>query len=517
MAEISGDRVAVGASSAVDIEKSTQVDPTLEKHTHDADEAMKAFGELHGETIELDESTNRRLLRTIDWHLMPIMCCIYGMNYLDKTTLSYASVMGIKEDLELVGDQYQWLGSLFYFGYLAWEYPTNRLLQRLPLGKYSAFCILMWGLVLSCFAGVQSYSGAIAIRLFLGVFEAAVTPGFALLTSQWYTKKEQGSRVNIWFSFNGVGQIVGGLIAYGIAVGTRKHGSSIEPWKIVFLVTGLMTIVLGFVFLWIIPDNQLNARWLKKEDRILAIARVRENQQGIGNKHFKLYQVKEALMDPMTWAFFLYALVADIPNGGISNFFNQLITSFGFTAEESLILGVPGGAVEVIALLLNGYMGHVTNQRVLCSLGGLVAAFVGMVLIVALPESNNTGRLIGYYMTQAIPTAFVALLSMISSNVAGYTKKTTVAAVYLIGYCVGNIIGPQTFRPEDAPQYLPAEITILVCIGVALMIMLFIYWWYVKENKRKLEIQSRPDYVRLENQEFLDLTDRENPDFLYSL
>jgi len=110
-------------------------------------------------------------------------------------------------------------------------------------------------------------------------------------------------------------------------VGTRKHGSSIEPWKIVFLVTGLMTIVLGLFFLWIIPDSQLNARWLKKEDRVLAIARVRSNQQGIGNKHFKLYQVKEALLDPMTWAFFFYALVADIPNGGISNFFNQLVRS----------------------------------------------------------------------------------------------------------------------------------------------------------------------------------------------
>lgn len=71
-----------------------------------------------------------------------------------------------------------------FIGYLAFEYPTNRLLQLLPLGKYSAFCILMWGLVLSCFAGVNNYGGAIAIRLFLGVFEAAVTPGFALLTSQ---------------------------------------------------------------------------------------------------------------------------------------------------------------------------------------------------------------------------------------------------------------------------------------------------------------------------------------------
>lgn len=84
MAENTGDRIAVGNSSAVDIEKTTHIDPTLEKHTHDADEAMKAFDELRGEAIELDEATNRRLLKTIDWHLMPIMCCIYGMNYLDS-------------------------------------------------------------------------------------------------------------------------------------------------------------------------------------------------------------------------------------------------------------------------------------------------------------------------------------------------------------------------------------------------------------------------------------------------
>lgn len=77
----------------------------------------------------------------------------------------------------------------------------------------------------------------------------------------------------------------------------------------------------------------------------------------------------------------------------------------------------------------------------MCSMGGLVAAMVGMILITALPLANNTGRLFGYYMTQASPTPFVALLSLISSNVAGYTKKTTVAAIYLISYCVGNIIG----------------------------------------------------------------------------
>lgn len=129
---------------------------------------------------------------------------------------------------------------------------------------------------------------------------------------------------------------------------------------------------------------------------------------------------------------------------------------------------------------------------------------------------------------------FVAFLSLISSNIAGYTKKvqsgihcasqqvliilqTTVAAMYLIGYCVGNIIGPQTFRPQDAPRYVPAEITIIVCWCVCLGIMAFIYMWSKLQNSKKAKIRASPDYVKLENQEWLDLTDRENPEFVYTV
>jgi ACS family allantoate permease-like MFS transporter len=151
---------------------------------------------------------------------------------------------------------------------------------------------------------------------------------------------------------------------------------------------------------------------------------------------------------------------------------------------------------------------------------GLLTAMLGMILIVALPLSNNSGRLAGYYLTQASPTPFVALLSLISSNVAGYTKKTTVAAMYLIGYCAGNIIGgtnillsrayrsvlthypgPQTFRPKDAPRYVPAEITIIVCWGVCLGILAFIHFYCAAQNKKKAAIRASPEYVHLENQE----------------
>ena len=72
---------------------------------------------------------------------------------------------------------------------------------------------------------------------------------------------------------------------------------------------------MGVIFLFVMPDNQMNARWLSKEDRLLAIERIRVNQQGVGNKHWKFYQLKEALLDPLSWAFFFYALIAEIPNG----------------------------------------------------------------------------------------------------------------------------------------------------------------------------------------------------------
>jgi ACS family allantoate permease-like MFS transporter len=144
-------------------------------------------------------------------------------------------------------------------------------------------------------------------------------------------------------------------------------------------------------------------------------------------------------------------------------------------------------------------------------------SILGMLLIVFLPLSNNSGRLAGYYLTQASPSPFVALLSLIATNVAGYTKKTTVAALYLIGYCAGNIIGPQTFRPKDAPRYRPAEITIICCWVACLVDLVFIIWYYKKQNKRRELVRQRPGYVKLEAQEFLDLTDGENLELIYTI
>ncbi|KAI0472561.1 major facilitator superfamily transporter allantoate [Xylariaceae sp. FL0804] len=485
----------------------------------DHDEALKLVGGARGgaAAAPLTPEAERRLLRKIDLHVMPLLCVVYGLNYLDKTTLSYASVMGLKEDIGIGVSQYNWVASTFYFGYLFWEWPTNRLLQRLPLAKYSALNVVLWGATLCCMAAVTDFGGAVAVRFLLGAFEAAVSPGFALFTSQWYTVHEQGSRVGWWFSFNGWGQIVGGVVAYGIAVGTAAHPLAIAGWQLVFLVIGLVTAAVGVLFLWVMPDSQLNARFLTPEERVQAVERIRVNQQGVGNKHFKWYQCREALTDPMIWAFVLYSFFSSVPNGGISNYFSQLIVSFGFTNEQSLLLGVPGGAIEVITLVASGYYGDRFKNRILISTGGLVLAILGLFLIRLLPQENSGGRLAGYYLYQSSATGFVALLGLISTNVAGWTKKTTSAAMYLIAYCVGNIIGPQVFRPSDAPQYHDAITVVLVCEFAAVVMLLCTYLWCVRQNRLKALVRGRPGYAKVEGQEFMDLTDRENPEFVYRL
>ena len=146
--------------------------------------------------------------------------------------------------------------------------------------------------------------------------------------------------------------------------------------------------------------------------------------------------------------------------------------------------------------MVSGLLGDRFGQRILVSTCGLIVGIVGVILLIALPAHYPSGRLAGYYMITAAPTVFVALLSLIVTNVAGYTKKTTVAALYLIAYSAGNIIGAQTFRNK---KYKMAEIIILVCLGCCLIDLMFIWWYCRKQNKKKAQIRAQPDYQRLKN------------------
>ena len=153
----------------------------------DGDVAMTLFSspaDLQNDPITPEEDA--RVKRKVDFMILPYLAVCYAFFYIDKTTLSYAAIFGIREDLNLQGTQYSWLSSIFYFGFLAWAFPTNFLMQRLPIGKYLGFNIMLWGVFLMIQAAAKSFAGLAALRAFAGAAEACADPSFMLITSMWY-------------------------------------------------------------------------------------------------------------------------------------------------------------------------------------------------------------------------------------------------------------------------------------------------------------------------------------------
>lgn len=92
--------------------------------------------------------------------------------------------MGIREDTHLVGQQYSYLGMLFWVGYLALELPTQLTAQHISrLGLYLGVNIILWGIVVACHAACNTFAGLAVCRTLLGAFESCVAPILVFIVS----------------------------------------------------------------------------------------------------------------------------------------------------------------------------------------------------------------------------------------------------------------------------------------------------------------------------------------------
>ena len=126
----------------------------------------------------------------------------------------------------------------------------------------------------------------------------------------------------------------------------------------------------------------------------------------------------------------------------------------------------------------------------------------------------------GYTMTSLSAIGTIFILALVASNCAGHTKKITTNAIFLIGYCVGNLIGPQTFSPNPAQTYTGAVTAMVVCHCLVIVLMALLWIDYHFDNKRRdanMNSELVREFEMLENHEFADLTDKQNPLFRYTI
>ncbi|KAF8860176.1 MFS general substrate transporter [Acephala macrosclerotiorum] len=475
----------------------------------------------NGREVDYDPAEVKRVLRKVDFRIIPILFVTYMLQYLDKNSLNFASVYGLQKGTHLHGQDYSWLGSIFYFGYLFFQFPSGYLLQKLPIGKFLSFATIGWGIILITTPACKSFAGIATNRFLLGAVEATVNPGFVLLMSIWYTSAEQPLRLEIYYCTNGIATMFGGLIGY--AVGHITTG--LQKWMYVFIIFGSLSIAWGIVSLIVLPDLPSTAKFLTETERSIAVNRVARNKQGVKNSHFQRYQAIQTIKDPKTWILFIMATGAQVPNSALTSFTSIIVGSFGFSTLGTQYLQIPGGAVQFLALLFGGWVctRWPNNTRCATMIFANCVCIIGAGLLVGLPSKNKWGRLVALWLCYFQGLGFSMSLTMVSSNVAGYTKKQLTGAVLFTGYCVGNIIGPQTFISSEAPGYHSAYIAMLVgySVKLAAVIVLYIYMYRVNKS-RDAEHAARGELSEEEEREaiekgMLDQTEIDNKGFRYIL
>ncbi|KAK1977240.1 major facilitator superfamily transporter [Colletotrichum cereale] len=507
----------MGKSEAIEAPEFVE-DLTESKERTNYEKVDNEVAKYAGETIvEIDESTNKRLKRTIDKRILSVMVVTYFMQSLDKGTMSFASIMGIIDDTGLKGQQYSWLTTIIYLVILCVEYPENYIIQKIPIAKWLSFNIIMWGATLSLHAACHNFTGLVIVRGFLGGFEAVCQPTFVLLTSMWYKREEQASTAIYWYMMNGLQQIFGGLLAFAFSF--IPASSPIKSWQALFMSYGIFTVFWGFFVLWWMPDSPMKAKCFSEEDKKLLVERVRSNRTGLQNRKFRKEQVWSAFRDPQVYGFALIQLLTTLPSGGLGAFANIIIKSFGFSTWQTQLLQSVTGVLQIITMLTASWIDRRYKQTILAMMGAVIPTIAGTVILLTVPfdHSKKVGLLFAYYIMISFWACSGLALSLVTRNVAGQTKKGVVITSNFVFWAVGNSIGPQVFRSKDAPRYFLALAIILGCFVLLVIVLFLLRTYYVWQNKLRDGKIARGEEVadNTHTHAFEDMTDKEDVNFRY--
>ncbi|KAL3420943.1 allantoate permease [Phlyctema vagabunda] len=445
----------------------------------------------HDMNVYFTVEEEKRVLRRIDYRVLPLMLGAYSLQQLDKSSLSYTSVFNIQKDAGLVGRQYSWLGSILYIAQLVMQPLGALLLVKLPTGKLISTAIFLWGVTMC-------------------------GPSLVAVTQMWWRRSEQTNRTSAWNAMNGITFVFGSLSTYGLG---HIKSDALFSYQIIFLYCGGLTLVFSVVAFIFFPDSPMEAKFWREGERDIAIERLRANQMGIVSRKWR------------------------IPSGGIGTFGPLIVQSFGFNQFKTILFNIPFGIVNIIAILCGGWLAtRIKSKGVVIAILAL-PCIAGASILLALPRGPNSKGplLLAYYLTSFLAGITPLIYSWHIQNTAGDTKRKVTTALVFVGMCAGNIIGPLLYSAEDKPYYRTGLISNLamfcfveVLVGIILLYLKFLNVRHSRMRSaigkaahildesmmRKADLQNLGKGVgqatpREEDNAFADMTDLKNEDFIY--
>ncbi|WP_109477407.1 MFS transporter [Paraburkholderia sp. C35] len=204
-------------------------------------------------------------MRKVYGRLMPLLFAMMFFNYLDRINIGFAA-------LEMNGDMgfspavFGFAGSIFFFGYMLLEVPSNLLLHRVGARRWIARILLTWGAVAAATAFVFNDTSFYVLRFLLGVMEAGFLPGVAVYLTKWFPERYRARAVGGYIIAGSFSAVLGGPIS--TALMTYANGVlGLHGWQWMFILEGVPAMLLGLLTLRIMTERPADATWLDADEK----------------------------------------------------------------------------------------------------------------------------------------------------------------------------------------------------------------------------------------------------------
>ncbi len=397
-----------------------------------------------------------RVLRKIDWHVMPIVFAMFYLNKTDQNAIANAQLDTLTADLGLTGNQFNTCVSVLYAGYTLLQIPSNMLMTtRFIRPSIWMSCWMMaWAIVSGATAAVRNYEQLLAVRFLLGFAEAPFYPGAIYLLSIFYTRREIAMRISILYSANIFATSFAGLISAAV-FSTLSGRYGLAGWRWLFIVLGVTTFGVAIVGLWLLPDRPAQTRWLTPEERIIAQTRMDRDTVGLQVSSGTLNGFKQALTDPRVWTFAALQSM-HLAACGFNSFFPTVVKTLGYSTTLTLVLTCPPYLVSGLFAVLLGWSSGRRNERTWHITFGMVVALIGF--IIAATTTATAPRYIACFLFAiGAYSANSVILGWVSAT-CGQTPEKKAAALSIVN-CISMtsfIYSPYLYPSSDGPRYIMA-------------------------------------------------------------
>ncbi|KAK1927365.1 major facilitator superfamily domain-containing protein [Papiliotrema laurentii] len=418
------------------------------------------------DTFDLPKK-ERKLLFKVDAVLLTLASLGYFIKNLDQTNINSAFLSGMKEDLEMNGNQLVTAVTVWTVGYVVGQIPSNLLLTRIDPRWVIPSLELGWGIATLGSYGVKSYKALYALRFLVGLFESGFYPGIHYLLGSWYTPREIGKRSMIFWLAGTVGQMFSGFLqsaAYKNLNGT--HG--IAGWRWLFIIDAIITLPIAVAGFFLYPNLPLQGKktwWLTDEEFTLSQDRL-HNVGRAGKTAWSWTKLKKLGFSWHTWI--LPLLYVFWNNGYPQNPIGYYLKSFNsktnppvpgrtFTVSQINVLPLPGTAIFIGVALIFAWLsdGPFRGRRYPFIYFGAIVTIAFAAVLRQRPLYKNVDQQIHLYWLCVIGEgAGPLILSWINEICSGDTEKRAilVAAANDLAYVVQAIAPNFVWKTTDFPK-----------------------------------------------------------------